>query len=119
MVEDSGKERRASGRFNTAAFIWYAVIGATKTDEGEGETEDGNLATCVDLSATGVGFLSIRPMASGVRIFLVVAIRGGELAAVGRVAHSRPLDDGRFRIGVRFEIIPPTHRPTLERLVKK
>lgn len=116
MVEESARERRNSGRFNAAAFLWYRIVGEGAEAD---EVQDGNLAACLDLSATGVGFQSTRPIAAGAWIFLVVATRGGELAAVGKIAHCRAVDDGQFRVGVRFEIIPPTHRPILERLVKQ
>jgi len=114
MVDESARERRHSGRFSAASFLWYKIIGE---EAQEGDAEDGNLAACLDLSSSGVGFQSTRAMPAGAWIFLVVATRGGELAAVGKIAHCRAMNDGQFRVGVRFEIIAPTHRPILERLV--
>lgn len=105
-------DRRRSKRQSFIAFAWYHLI----TDEIVPEEELYGLAHSCDVSREGVGLIASRSLAADQKLFLKVVTSKGAFSAVGRVANCAPLEGGRYRIGVRFEILPPSDVPLLDRL---
>ena len=105
-------DRRRSKRQSFIAFAWYHLI----TDEVVSEEELHGLAHSCDVSREGLGLVASRSLPPHQKVFLKVVTSKGSFSAVGRVANCTALDDGRYRIGVRFEILPPSDIPLIERL---
>ncbi len=96
-------------------FIWYRLL-ATEP-EGSNDQEASGIARSCDVSSHGVGLYTARALPVGHLVFLEIATGRGTLSAVGRVVHSQPAPDGRFRAGIRIEVVPPNDRGILARIV--
>lgn len=85
---------RAAERVRHTCLAWI---------EGESGAAAQGLARTVDLSPLGVGLVLAVRMPEGARVVVELLLPGSlRLRATGEVAHSVPLDDGQFRVGVRF-----------------
>jgi len=62
-------------------------------------------------SRTGAGLVAGRPLPAGARLFIELIIRGGRVSMVATVMHCRELENGRYRIGVEINVMPPMDRP--------
>ena len=72
-----------------------------------------------DLSETGIGLHLTQPLSVGELIFIEIASGKLNLSAVGRVIHQKATANGRYRIGVRFEVVPPNDRMALAKYFAK
>jgi hypothetical protein len=103
-------ERRSGQRHPFVALVWFCRLGPE--DDDSKQLIDG-LAKTADVSSTGLGFDSNEPIPPGERIFLEVSVRKVSVSCVARVVHCGFRRGGRFRIGVRFLIVPPNDRLVL------
>lgn len=108
-----GEMRRAE-RHSCVKFAWYRRI-----DEGTEVApgaEEGIARSC-DISETGVGLIVPSELPVGARVFVEIVTTAGNLNFIGRVMHCRPRDEGCYRAGIHMEIVPPTNRTTLMRIM--
>ena len=116
MTEETRESKqRAAKRRPVVNFVWYRVL----IDLGE-EGDDAlcGIARSCDVSASGVGIFTPRPLPDGELIFLEIATRKGNLSGVGTIIYSRQVERGLHRVGIRLEIVPPNDRPLLGRILK-
>ncbi len=100
-----GPERRTNPRQQYVNFAWYKRIDASGPDGEEG------VAHSCDVSRTGAGLVAGRPLPAGARLFIELIIRGGRVSMVATVMHCRELGNGRYRVGVEINVMPPMDRP--------
>jgi hypothetical protein len=100
---------RRAARHEYVQFLWFHCL----------QGENSGLARTVDLSDEGMGFISGQHVAPKERLFLVLLTPFGRISAIAKVVHSREVESGSFRIGVRLEIIPPTDKTTWATLLGK
>jgi hypothetical protein len=105
-MEPSGRDRRASARYDFATFVWFKRI-----DDGANPSEEGVARSC-DISETGVGLVTAKLLPAGAQLFLKLVASGASVSVIARVTHCRPVDNGSFRLGLKIECIPPTDRQT-------
>jgi len=115
MAENTAKtEGRRAERHSCVKFAWFRRIDET-TSESSG-AEEGIARSC-DLSETGVGLIVPAALPVGARVFIEIVTTAGNLNFIGRVMHCRERDEGCFRAGIHMEIVPPTNRATLMRIL--
>lgn len=94
-------------------FVWYKAL----EEQAAGEVE--GIASSCDISASGVGIITPRAIAHDTRVFLELGLpEGRHVSAVGRVVYCRALDDGRHRVGLTLEVVPPNDRQRLAALLR-
>jgi hypothetical protein len=115
MAETAAKgEGRRAERRTCVKFAWFRRIDET-TDEPSG-AEEGIARSC-DISETGVGLIVPAALPAGARVFVEIVTTAGYLNFIGRVMHCRERDEGCFRVGIHMEIVPPTNRATLMKVL--
>lgn len=107
-----GSERRRAERRQYVAFVWYRLI-ANDDDE---PTQEG-IGHSTDLSMQGLGIVAPRALEMGRKFFMKIKAPKGTISAVAVVVNSREHEEGTYRIGFRFEILPPSDLPILSRMV--
>ena len=75
------------------------------------------MARSCDISETGAGIFTTDQLPVGARLFLEVLSSAGKLSAIGKITHCSDAGDGTYRIGIQLEIVPPTDRATLAKLL--
>ena len=108
-----GRDKRTSVRYHIVDLTWY------KTLDVHSETDSEGISKMCDLSETGIGLHLTQPLAIGELIFIEVASGKLNLSAVGRIIHQQGAEKGRYRIGVRFEVVPPNDRMALAKYFAK
>jgi hypothetical protein len=93
-------DARRAERHRAIQFLWFHCL----------DGESGGLARTVDVSETGVGFITTQDVALRERVFVVLLTPFGRVSAIARVAHRSVLPEGTFRVGVQLEIVPPPDR---------
>jgi hypothetical protein len=113
-AQSASAEQRRSRRQLFTKFVWYCRV--REAGESSGPLEEG-LAHACDISASGVGVVTSQPIAANARLFLEIAAKAGTLSLVARVTHCRKESDGKFRLGLDLEVVPPNDRATLARIL--
>jgi hypothetical protein len=113
--EERESKKRAEERRSVVNFVWYRVLVDL---EEKADDELCGIARSCDVSASGVGIFTPRPLPSGELIFLEIATRKGSLSGVGTIVYSRQVERGLHRAGIRLEIVPPNDRPLWARILK-
>jgi len=113
--ESRDSKQRVAKRRSVVNFVWYRVL----VDLSE-ESDDAlcGIARSCDVSESGVGIFTPRPLPDGELIFLEIATRKGNLSSVGTIVYSRQVERGLHRVGIRLEIVPPNDRPILAKVLK-
>ena len=83
--EQEQKFQRSGVRRPLVNFVWYQLLG-----EDIDESLAGIARSC-DLSSSGAGIVTPRPLPTGALIFLEIATRKGNLSAVGRIIRCSPV----------------------------
>ncbi len=100
---------RSAPRTKFVQFVWFQDLDAP----------NGSLARSVDISETGVGFITSHEVTMGARVFLMLLTPFGRISSIARVVHCSKAGEDSFRIGVRLEIVPPTDKAAWATLVDK
>lgn len=111
-LDPTADERRRASRAVLVTFAWYQIIREAGTDQ---PGESGISQSC-DVSESGVGLLTARPLEPGARVFLELSTSVGSLSAVAEVANCNGTSDGRYRVGLRLLVIPPSDRESFDRI---
>ena len=111
MTEKNRAERRQA----IVHFVWYRVLVDVEAPQAD-DSRCGIARSC-DLSARGLGLFTSRALPAGELVFLEIATSDGNLSAVGKIVHSREVEPGVHRVGIRLLIVPPNDRPTLARIL--
>ena len=109
----SNQPRRDS-RYPKVNFVWFHLLGK----EGNAPDAEG-ICKMTDLSENGIGILLTTPLKRDSRIFLSINTKSENICLCGRVVYSRPVEEGFFRAGIEFEMVPPQHRMFLKLLGRK
>lgn len=112
VTEDEPQPHRVLARHATTLFVWYVQLSVAA------DHPKGHLAHTADISGSGLGIRSTVELPVGELLFLELTGSLGNVSAVGRVVHCSLIDGTHYRVGVRFEVVPPNDRPILERLAK-
>lgn len=88
------KDKRLFERIATNLALRFMDLDGNKVGQGQ----------ACDVSAKGVGFISSEPLkpSTSLGIWLDIPDGSSDLYTQGSVAWSRPLVDGRYRIGVEL-----------------
>ncbi len=113
MPDDSGAPQRRSARKTMTRFVWYVSL-ETKADETHGQ-----LAHTTDIAMEGLGFFANHALPIGERLFCEITTPKHNISAVCRVVHCAVAPNGLYRVGVRFEVVPPNDRTVLERMTRE
>lgn len=105
-------ERRRHERKSYVAFVWYRLI----TNDDDEPIQEG-IAHSTDLSMHGLGVVASRALPSGRKFFMKIKAPKGTISAVAVVVNSREHKEGTYKVGFRFEILPPSDLPILSRMV--
>ncbi len=108
--------RMRARRYPKPGLVWYRTC--DEMPEGVGAAPLEGIATCFDVSRTGLGFVSSDQLPPNSRVLVHLRGRDLELTGIMRVARAVPLTGGRWEIGVHFEILPPDHRAMLDRIFR-
>ena len=104
-------EGRIAPRREMVRLVWYKIL-----EDGPEEEQGGTGAACegiskmCDISASGMGLYVAEQLPIGRIIFTEVSTRSFTFSAVGRIVYSKAQEDGFFRIGINFLIVPPNDR---------
>ncbi len=113
MSEDEQRSQRQRKRHATTLFVWYVRLKAAA------DNPKGHLAHTADVSTSGLGIHSAVELPIDDLLFFELTGSQGNVSAVGRVMHCTHVEDKYYRVGVRFEVVPPNDRPILARLANK
>ncbi|MDH5490889.1 MAG: PilZ domain-containing protein [Myxococcales bacterium] len=102
-----GRFPRRRDRHRLVRFAWYQEIGVRT---------EGGLARSTDLTENGIGLIAARPIDLGARVFVQLALPAELISVVARIVHARG-EGALFRLGLAFEIVSPTDRATLRRVL--
>lgn len=95
MLDDPFERRQAERRY-TMNFLDYEILSA------EGETVGRGLARTLNVSATGLLLETGQFFEAGQALRITLGLKTELVQMVGRVAHSRPLNDNLCSTGVHF-----------------
>ncbi len=110
--QEEKKESRRAHRSKIVKFIWYKIL-----EELPDSTGDEGIAYSCDLSRTGVGIYISRSLPINKKIFLEISLGDQTLSGVGLIAYSKMGAEGKYRIGVRFLVLPPNDRILLKKVL--
>jgi hypothetical protein len=110
-MSDDLQEKRISQRFLFVSFAWFKRI-----DDAATQGEEGVARSC-DISQTGTGMVTNRPLPVGSRVFLKLVSPLGNVSVLGKVMHCRGVENGCFRVGILIECVPPTDQVTWQRMM--
>lgn len=113
MPEDEQRPKRLRKRNATTLFVWYVSLNPAADNSG------GHIAHTADVSTSGIGIHSAIELSIGELLFCELTGSQGNVSAVGRVMHCKQVDGKYYRVGVRFEVVPPNDRPILARLANQ
>lgn len=110
-----GRERRRSTRLPIINLVWFKIL----EDEWE-ETESSmeGVSKMCDISHNGVGLVTTKDLPLSKHIFVEVTSQKFSVSAVGVVVFKTRQGPGFYRIGIRFKIMPPNDKLTLDSLIK-
>lgn len=103
VTGDSGIDDRVATRHLTINFVWYKII----EDEEDSERQDEGISKSSDLSETGVGILMTRLIPKGKKVFIEIATKNFNISAVGKIVYTKYEEEGFYRVGIQFIVIPP------------
>lgn len=109
------QERRQSARYLVVDFVWFTVI---EENIDESHLLEGLSRMC-DISKGGIGIYVTEKLPLHKLVFLELAANKIRISAIGRIVNQRETEDGQYRVGIQFKIVPPNDRLTLARLWKK
>ncbi|MDH5673405.1 MAG: PilZ domain-containing protein [Myxococcales bacterium] len=113
-----GSEQRSHRRRGFITFAWYKCIAAAAADaDADADPTLEGLARSCDISEQGVGLITARALPEGAAVFIEIASKVGGLSLVARVKNCRTESDGRHRVGLSIEVVPPTDRGTLSKIL--
>jgi hypothetical protein len=107
QAQSIGSDRKQR-RHSLVRFVWYRPL------DRDGAKREGVARSC-DLSLSGIGIYTTRPLEPGTSVFVEIAAREFNLSAVGEVAHCTAAGD-TFRVGIAFVVLPPNDRALLRQL---
>jgi len=91
-------EGRESKRIDTENFISYRLYDA------EGRVFEG-MVTTLDISRTGTAIRSSRPMETGLKIELSVAVGDELVKTIGKVRNQKKNSDTDYQVGIEFDFL--------------
>jgi len=106
---------RVAARQELVRFVWYSVI--SEQAGAEQSAAEGLSRTC-DISQTGIGLWTITPLPPGASVFLEIALTTFTMSAVGKVMNGNVDQDGWYRAGIQFRVVPPNDRLRLDALLE-
>jgi len=106
-----GAAARLARRYRKASLVWYHVL-----DLAEGEPLHEGIGAGFDISRTGFGITTMRPVPLGTRIFVQLRCREFELTIVARVMRVRLVQGSQCEVGLQIVVAPPDQRALLDRL---
>ena len=114
-ADDPVEERRQAARHPIIDFVWYKII-----DENMEATdiESEGVSKMCDISRTGIGIYVTRKLPLHKLIFIELAANRIRLSAVGQIVNVREINEGSYRMGIRFLIIPPNDRLAMAKFWK-
>ncbi|HEY3355214.1 MAG TPA: PilZ domain-containing protein [Polyangia bacterium] len=102
---------RRARRYRKASLVWYHVLDGVAA----GEVQEG-IGAGFDVSQSGFGITTPRPVPLGARVFVHLRCRELELTAVALVTRVRLAETAQCEIGLRILVAPPDQRAMLSRL---
>jgi c-di-GMP-binding flagellar brake protein YcgR len=112
-IEASNINRRKAERHPIINFVWYKVL--ENNSEKLAKSPEGISKMC-DISATGIGLYVTEIVPVGKNVFMEVIADKFNLSMIGEIVHSRVEEDGYFRLGISFVVVPPNDRLLLSRM---
>jgi hypothetical protein len=102
---------RRCRRYRKASLVWYHLLDHAKA----AEVVEG-IGAGFDVSRSGFGITTPRPMPLGALVFVHLRCREFELSAVARVTRVRLVDASQCEVGLQILVAPPDQRSLLSRL---
>ncbi len=106
-----GASARSARRYRKASLVWYHVL-----DRAAGDEVHEGLGAGFDISRSGFGITTPRPVPLGARMFVHLRCREFELTAIAQVMRVRLVDASQCEIGLQLTVVPPDQRALLSRL---
>lgn len=110
-----GRERRCSARLPVVKLVWYKIL-EDEWDDSDSSIE--GVSKMCDISHNGVGLVVTQNLPLGKHIFVEVTSYKFSVSAVGVVVYNKEQGKGFYRIGIRFKIMPPNDKLTLDGFIK-
>jgi hypothetical protein len=107
-------ERRQKSRATMVTFAWYQVL----PHPGSGQPGASGISQSCDVSETGIGLLTTRDLPHAARVFIELSTGLGGLSAVAEVANCQRTSDGRYRVGLKLLVVPPSDREAFDRIAQ-
>lgn len=114
---------RIAPRQAMVSLVWFHSV---VDPEGEDQVVEG-IARSVDVSRRGLGLITTQPVPVGTLLFMEITLRRtsatgpgthfAQVHCVGRAMHCSETEDGSHRVGIRVELVPPSERALLERIL--
>lgn len=111
MLDDPFERRRAERRY-AMNFLDYEILSA------EGETIGRGLARTLNISADGLLLETGQFFEAGQPLRITLALARDLVQLLGRVAHSRPLDDNLCGTGIYFVEFSDAERRIYQRYLE-
>lgn len=92
-------ESRESNRVDSDNFMSFRLFNAEDQVFLEG------VATVVDISRTGIAFITTVSIEAGLKIELTIGIADEVVKTIGRVRNQKKHSDTEFQVGVEFDFL--------------